>query len=240
MDQYPRPSPNPVSMRCSRKRSCAAGSLHGPVTGHLGITVHGETGIVLFLITGALGLLIIVPLYALTLRREQDAPYRTLPATGGKTKLSLAAMGRGKFLSLMLFVQVTRGMLFWGITLWLPLAIRSIGFSGTAQAVASAVAFLFAVLLAVPMASVSDRTGKRARVAALRLIITVRITGTTLTIVPLRITCPSRRSFRDTHLPASYRFWARWLVITLESWMLRWSTPTRNSPTLDLNQASMH
>jgi MFS family permease len=126
---------------------------------------------VLFFLTGGLGLFVIVPLYLRTLRPERDAPYRETPSGAqGDQKLTLAAFGGPAFL-LLLFSYITQGMLFWGITLWIPLAVRSMGFTGMSQAVASAVPYLAAVLLAWPIARISDRTRKRVLIAALGLLI---------------------------------------------------------------------
>lgn len=126
---------------------------------------------VLFFLTGGLGLFVIVPLYLRTLRPERDAPYRETPSGAqGDQKLTLAALGGPAFL-LLLFSYITQGMLFWGITLWIPLAVRSMGFTGMSQAMASAVPYLAAVLLAWPIARISDRTGKRVLIAALGLLI---------------------------------------------------------------------
>jgi MFS family permease len=82
----------------------------------------------------------------------------------------LRALGGPAFL-LLVFSYVTQGMLFWGITLWIPLAVRSLGFSGMGQAIASALPYFAAIALAVPMASLSDRTGKRVLIAALGLVV---------------------------------------------------------------------
>ena len=73
----------------------------------------------------------IVPLYAVQLRPEAEAPFREITATGAQPtpRLTLAALGGPPFL-LLLVSYITQGMLFWGITLWIPLAVRSLGFTG--------------------------------------------------------------------------------------------------------------
>jgi MFS family permease len=124
----------------------------------------------LFFLTGGLGLVVIVPLYATMLRPEREAPYADTTVAAGRRKLSLRALGGPAFL-LLVFSYVTQGMLFWGITLWIPLAVRSLGFSGMGQAIASALPYFAAIALAVPMASLSDRTGKRVLIAALGLVV---------------------------------------------------------------------
>jgi len=127
----------------------------------------------LFYLCGAIGLLVMVPLYARTLLSTADAPYpekRTLTPAAKAPKLSLEAFG-GLSFGLLIFTYMTQGMLFWGITLWIPMAVKSIGFSGMAQAYGSALPYLAAVLLAVPMAYISDKTGKRVLIAALGLLI---------------------------------------------------------------------
>jgi MFS family permease len=125
---------------------------------------------VLFYVTGALGLLIIVPLYAWALRPEREAPYVDAESTARPRKLTLAALGGPSFF-LLLFSYVTQGMLFWGITLWIPLAVKAMGFAGMQQAWASAVPYLAAVLLAWPISRWSDRTNKRVPIAALGLLL---------------------------------------------------------------------
>ena len=124
----------------------------------------------LFFVTGGLGLVVIVPLFMLLLRPERDAPYPSLHEGGRSARVSMASLGGTPFI-LLVFSFITQGMLFWGISLWIPLAVRSIGFTGTSQAVASALPFLAAVVLAIPMSILSDRTGKRVIIAASGLII---------------------------------------------------------------------
>lgn len=126
---------------------------------------------VLFFLTGGIGLVGIVPLYMATLKPESAAPY---PAAASQepaaTKLTLESLGGPPFL-LLLFSYITQGMLFWGITLWIPMAVRSLGFTGSSQAVASALPYFAAVLLAIPMARISDRTNRRVLIAALGMLI---------------------------------------------------------------------
>lgn len=126
---------------------------------------------VLFFITGGLGLAIIVPLYLRNLRPEIEAPYRDEhAATGSSEKLTLASFGGPAFFFL-IFTYIAQSMLFWGITLWIPLVVRSLGFTGFSQAIASAVPYLAAVLLAIPIAKISDKTNKRVLIASLGLLI---------------------------------------------------------------------
>jgi MFS family permease len=130
---------------------------------------------VLFFLTGLLGLVVIVPLYLTMLRPETEAPYRAQSpdargSDASRSRLTLRALGGPPF-ALLVFSYIVQGMLFWGITLWIPLAVRSIGFTGTGQAVASCLPYVAAVALAVPMAAISDRTGKRLLIAALGLLI---------------------------------------------------------------------
>jgi len=134
---------------------------------------------VLFFLTGALGLVVIAPLYAVFLRPESEAPYRPREIAQ-RAPLTLAALGGAPFL-LLLFSYVTQGMLFWGITLWIPLAVRSLGFTGLGQALASALPYFAAVLLAIPMSALSDRTNKRVLIAALGML----IPGALLLLLPL-------------------------------------------------------
>jgi hypothetical protein len=118
----------------------------------------------LFFITGGIGLVVIVPLYITKLRRESEAPYAE-KASFEVPRLSLASLGGPPFF-LIIFSYITQGMLFWGITLWIPLAVRSLGFTGIGQGLASALPYFAAIALTIPMSNFSDRTGKRVQVAA--------------------------------------------------------------------------
>ena len=89
---------------------------------------------------------------------------------GEQTKLTLKALGGWPFV-LLVFSYITQGMLFWGITLWIPMAVKSLGFTGTAQAIGSCLPYFAAIALAIPMSMISDRTGKRVLVASLGLFI---------------------------------------------------------------------
>ncbi|MDR5762847.1 MFS transporter [Caballeronia sp. LZ035] len=124
----------------------------------------------MFFLMGGLGLVVIVPLYMKMLKPESEAPYRTPPSANASGRLTLEALGGPAFL-LLLVSYITQGMLFWGVTLWIPLAVQSVGFTGMSQAVASSLPYVAAVLLAVPMSRLSDRTGKRVLIAALGLLI---------------------------------------------------------------------
>jgi MFS family permease len=118
----------------------------------------------LFFITGGIGLVLIVPLYIAKLRRESEAPHAEKVSLE-VPRLSLASLGGPPFL-LIIFSYITQGMLFWGITLWIPLAVRSLGFTGVWQGLASALPYFAAIALTVPISGFSDRTGKRVQVAA--------------------------------------------------------------------------
>lgn len=124
----------------------------------------------LFVITGGLGLVVILPMFAIFLRPESESPYPQPPVAQDRTPLTLSSLGGPPFL-LLVFSYVTQGMLFWGITLWIPLAVRSLGFTGWSQAVASMLPFAAAILFAIPMAAISDRTQKRVLIASLGLLI---------------------------------------------------------------------
>jgi MFS family permease len=125
----------------------------------------------LFFMTGGIGLVLIVPLYAALLKRKKDAPFlATASPSQARQRLTLTALGGPPFL-LLVFSYIAQGMLFWGVTLWIPLAVHSLGFTGTAQAIGSALPYVASVVLAIPMSYVSDRTGKRVLIAALGLLI---------------------------------------------------------------------
>lgn len=123
----------------------------------------------LFYITGGIGLFLIVPLYLKMLKNQDEAPYKE-DNSGAQAKLTLKALGGPSFF-LLVFTYITQGMLFWGITLWIPMVVKSLGFTGTSQAVGSALPYLLAVILAIPMSIISDKTGKRVLIASLGLLI---------------------------------------------------------------------
>ncbi|WP_233847202.1 MFS transporter [Paraburkholderia sp. HD33-4] len=122
---------------------------------------------ILFFLCGGIGLFLIVPLYIAKLKPESAAPYPP-PANQAVSRLTLAALGGPAFF-LLLFSYVMQGMLFWGVTLWISLAVKSVGFTGASQGVASALPYLAAVLMAPFIAWISDRTGRRVTIAALGL-----------------------------------------------------------------------
>jgi MFS family permease len=123
----------------------------------------------LFYITAALGLFIVLPLFWVMLRKESEAPY--MPKNHDSTsKLTLKAMG-GRPIFFLIFSNLTQAMLFWGVTLWLPMVVKSLGYSGFKQGLGSALPYLIAILLAIPMSYISDKTGKRLQIATLGLII---------------------------------------------------------------------
>ncbi|MBU9172883.1 MFS transporter [Burkholderia gladioli] len=135
---------------------------------------------VLFYIAGGLGLLVIVPLYLAMLKPQSEAPYLPPKRRSTAPKLTLAALGGPSFY-LVLFSYVMQGMLFWGITLWIPLAVKSIGITGAEQGIASALPYLAAVVLAPFMSRISDRTSKRIRIAASALL----LPGALLMLLPV-------------------------------------------------------
>jgi MFS family permease len=123
----------------------------------------------LFYITASLGLFIILPLFWVMLRKESEAPYVS-ESKAINSRVTLKAMG-GKPIFLLIFSNLTQAMLFWGVTLWLPMVVRSLGFSGFKQGLGSALPYLTAIVLAIPMSYISDKTGKRLMIATLGLII---------------------------------------------------------------------
>ena len=124
----------------------------------------------LFFLTGAIGLVLIVPMYAKCLRPRSEAPFAEPENVATAVPLTFNAVGGWAFV-LLVISYITQGMLFWGITLWVPMAVKSIGFSGVAQALASSVPFVAAILFAIPMSMISDRTNKRVLIAGLGLMI---------------------------------------------------------------------
>ena len=103
------------------------------------------------------------------LRPESEAPIKVISAEA-RGALTLATFGGPAFF-LLVFSYITQGMLFWGITLWIPQVVKSLGFTGLGQAFATALPYGAAVAFAIPMAWLSDSTGKRAQIAAAGLVL---------------------------------------------------------------------
>ncbi|MBN3762315.1 hypothetical protein G3O01_15915 [Burkholderia sp. Ac-20365] len=80
----------------------------------------------MFIVMGAIGLVGIAPLFIAALRPESEAPYAPAATSGPRhaKPLTFASL-RGYPFLLLLFSYVMQGMLFWGVTLWIPLAVRS-------------------------------------------------------------------------------------------------------------------
>lgn len=102
--------------------------------------------------------------------KQEEAPYYRAPAPTEKTKLTLESLGGTPFL-LLIFTYITQGMLFWGITLWIPMVVNSLGYTGFSKALVSSLPYLTAVILAIPISWISDKTQKRVLIASLGLLI---------------------------------------------------------------------
>ncbi|MFW0766906.1 MFS transporter [Trabulsiella odontotermitis] len=122
-----------------------------------------------FYITGGMGVFIVVPMFLAFLKNSPDKasapdePVAEPEPAGGK--ISFSDLGGAPFL-LLVFSYFANGMLFWGITLFIPMAVLSLGFSGFSQGAASALPYFLAILLAIPVSWYSDRTQKRGLIAA--------------------------------------------------------------------------
>ncbi|EDH4135175.1 MFS transporter [Salmonella enterica subsp. enterica serovar Typhi] len=123
-----------------------------------------------FIITGMIGIVVVVPLYITMLKKQEEAPYYRAPAPTEKTKLTLESLGGTPFL-LLIFTYITQGMLFWGITLWIPMVVNSLGYTGFSKALVSSLPYLTAVILTIPISWISDKTQKRVLIASLGLLI---------------------------------------------------------------------
>ncbi len=129
----------------------------------------------LFWVLGGIGLVLIVPLYSVFLRSRPDLPRFAsirIARTPGvrRERLSFAALGGWRFL-LIVFSYFTNGMLFWGITLFLPQTVATFGLSSTLSGLAAATPYLVSILLTIPMIAISDRTGKRGVIAVSGLVV---------------------------------------------------------------------
>ncbi|KFC06218.1 putative sugar transporter [Trabulsiella guamensis ATCC 49490] len=122
-----------------------------------------------FYITGGMGVFIVVPMFLAFLKNSPDKasapdePAADPEPAGGK--ISFSDLGGAPFL-LLVFSYFANGMLFWGITLFIPMAVLSLGFSGFSQGAASALPYFLAILLAIPVSWYSDKTQKRGLIAA--------------------------------------------------------------------------
>lgn len=129
----------------------------------------------MFWLLGGIGLVVIVPLYAVFLRSRPGLP-RFAPVRVARTadprreRLTLASFGGWRFL-LIVFSYFANGMLFWGITLFLPQTVSTFGLSPTLSGLASATPYLVSLLLTFPMIALSDRTEKRGPIAVSGLIV---------------------------------------------------------------------
>ena len=123
----------------------------------------------LFFITGAAGLVVVVPMFIKFLRPESESNLAKLPQAP-KGKLTLDDLG-GPPILLLCFTYFAQSNLFWGTTLWIPMLVKSLQFTGAAQAVASALPYFVGLILGMPMSILSDRTGKRVLITAVGLFI---------------------------------------------------------------------
>ncbi|MGF6947844.1 MFS family permease [Neobacillus sp. B4I6] len=126
----------------------------------------------LFFILGAAGLVIIVPLYLWLLKKEPEGVQaKPKEEQSSQERLTFHSLGGSRFL-LLIGAHLGQNMLFWGITLWIPLAVNSLGFNdGLTQGFVSGLPYMAAVILTIPMSVISDRTGKRVLIATVGLII---------------------------------------------------------------------
>ena len=138
----------------------------------------------LFFITGGLGLVIVLPMYLLFLKSQPDVPLMDsiddAAESSTNQKISFQSLGGASFL-LIVFSYFANGMLFWGITLWIPMVVSSLGFSGMWQGFASSLPYMLSIAFAIPMSFISDRTQKRTTIASLGLI----VAGVLLVFLPL-------------------------------------------------------
>ena len=124
----------------------------------------------LFWISGLAGLVLVVPLYVAFLRSAPAGAAPAVPPRSVGAPMRFADFGGPRFLRLV-FSYFANGMLFWGITLWLPLAITSLGFTGTGRGLLAALPYVLSLVLTVPMMAISDRTGKRVLIASSGLLV---------------------------------------------------------------------
>ena len=123
----------------------------------------------LFYVTGAVGIVVVVPLFMKYLKwnpefnSSQNTPVAPL-------KFTFADLGGTPSL-LLDFVYFAQSSLFWGTVLWVPMVVKSLNFTGTTQAFMSALPFFACLVLGWPMSVISDRSGNRVMVTSLGLLI---------------------------------------------------------------------
>jgi MFS family permease len=127
----------------------------------------------MFWALGAIGLLVVLPLYARFLPTAPGTTTRATPEErggGAGGRLTFAAFGGGRFL-LLVFSYFANGMLFWGITLYIPLIVPTFGFAPSVNGLLSAAPYLVSLVLTVPMMLLGDRTGRRGPIAVSGLVV---------------------------------------------------------------------
>jgi sugar phosphate permease len=143
----------------------------------------------MFLLVGLAGIVVVLPMFLFLLhgspdeimagatRAERRALARTRAgqraaerqaareAAKNRERISLASFGGPRFV-LVIIAYFTQGMVFWGITLWIPLAVSALGFGGNLAGFLSGVPYLCGIAFAIPLTIISDRTGKRVPIAS--------------------------------------------------------------------------
>lgn len=107
-----------------------------------------------FYITGGLGVLIVVPLFLIFLKNAPDTPLENNAAASAddvpaKGMVSFRDLDGAPFL-LLIFSYFANGMLLWGVTLFIPMVVSSLGFSGLWQGLASSLPYFLAILSPFP------------------------------------------------------------------------------------------
>ncbi|MFC4123007.1 MFS transporter [Nonomuraea zeae] len=125
----------------------------------------------MFWVLGAIGLVVILPLYARFLPTAPGTTTVADPGQGTSRKgLTFAAFGGWRFV-LLVFSYFTNGMLFWGITLFIPLIVPTFGFATSINGLLAAAPYLVSLVLTVPMMIIADRTGRRGPIAVSGLVV---------------------------------------------------------------------
>lgn len=132
----------------------------------------------LFWITGSAGIVLVIPLYLAFLRSAPASAAPTVPRRepGTRARMRFADFGGSRF-PLLVFSYFSNGMLFWGVTLWIPLVIDALGFTGTSRGLLAALPYALSLVLTVPAMAISDRTGKRVLIASSGLLLGGALVG---------------------------------------------------------------
>ncbi len=122
-----------------------------------------------FIITGMIGIVVVVPLYITMLKNRKKR--LIIVRRRQQRKLNLLWNRWAEPLPTPYFYLHHSRDVVLGITLWIPMVVNSLGYTGFSKALVSSLPYLTAVILAIPISWISDKTQKRVLIASLGLLI---------------------------------------------------------------------